>query len=151
MKRRNLVSAIILLALSVGTLLETRKLPIGTLTSPQSGFFPLILAICLGIFSLVLLGQAIKEKPEGETISWVNPGGWKGLSLTVGALFVFAIFFEWLGYLISIFLLMTFLLGAIGNKRWWFVIMISLLSTLASYLIFGILLKAPLPEGILGI
>jgi putative tricarboxylic transport membrane protein len=150
MKQRNLVSGIILLALAIATLVETNKLEIGTLLSPQTGFFPFILAILLGILSLILLGQAITEKDERKVPSWVSSGGWKTLSLTLGGLLFFAIFFERLGYLVSTFLLISLLVGAIGKRKWWLVILFAFLSTLISYLIFGILLKTELPAGIMG-
>ncbi len=151
MKKRDLITSIILLALSIAILLEIREFPIGKLSSPQMGFFPLILAVLLGILSLVLLGQAIKGKDEGEIPSWVSSGREKIFILTVGILFIFPIFFERLGYLISVFLLIALLFGTIGKKKWWVVIMVAFFSALASYLVFGILLNTQLPMGILGL
>ncbi len=150
MKKRNLITSIILLAFSIATLAETSKFPIGKLSSPKIGFFPFFLAILLGILSLVLLGQAIKMRGEGEIPLWVSSGRGKIFMLTVGVLFIFPIFFERLGYLISTFLLIALLFGAIGQKKWWVVIIVAVFSTLASYLVFAILLKTPLPVGILG-
>lgn len=150
MKKRNFISGIILLAIAIGVLVEVNKLQIGKLSSPQAGFFPLILAVFLGILSLVFMGQAIKGRDEGEIPLWVSSGRWKILGLTVGVLFIFAIIFERLGYLISTFLLIALLFGAIGKRKWWMVIMVALFSTMASYLIFGVLLKSQLPAGILG-
>ena len=62
MKKRDLILGFVLLALAIVTLMEISKLPIGSLSSPHVGFFPLIAAILLGILSLVLLGQAIRGK-----------------------------------------------------------------------------------------
>jgi len=150
MKKRNLVSGIILLAFSIGTFFESRKLEIGTLSSAQTGFFPFILSILLAILSVILLGQAMKGKNEGTIPAWVSKGGWKGLSLTLGVLFFFAVFFEPMGYLISTFLLIFIIVKAIGNRKWWVAILFAFMSTLGSYLIFGILLKTPLPPGLTG-
>lgn len=148
MKKRDLILGFILLALAIATLVETSKLPIGSLSSPHVGFFPLITAILLGILSLVLLGQAIRGKDIKKIPLWVSSGGWKPLSLTVGFLFLFNIFFERLGYLISTFLFIAFLVG-ISGKKWWVVIIYAFFAALASYLIFGLLLKAQLPGGML--
>jgi hypothetical protein len=150
MKKRNLVSGLILLTFSIGTFFESRNLEIGTLSSAQTGFFPFILSILLAILSMILLGQAMKGKNEGAIPAWVSKGGWRGISLTLGVLFFFAIFFERLGYLISTFLLIFILVKAIGDRKWWVAVFFALLSTLGSYLIFGILLKTPLPPGITG-
>jgi hypothetical protein len=150
MKKRNLVSGIILLAFSIGTLLESRELEIGTLSSAQTGFFPFFLSILLAILSIILLGQAMKGQNEGTIPVWVSKGGWRRLGLTLGVLFFFTAFFERLGYLISTFLLIFILVKAIGNRKWWVAFLFAFLSTLGSYLIFGILLKTPLPPGITG-
>jgi putative tricarboxylic transport membrane protein len=149
MMKRDLITSIILLALVIAALLGTSKLPIGKMSSPESGFFPVILCIFLGILSLVLLRQAIKGKNEREIPLWVSSGRWKIFSLTVAILFFFAIFFERLGYLISTFLLIAILYGAIGKRKWWMVIIVASFTTMASYLIFDILLKAQLPMGVL--
>ena len=149
MKKRNLIVSIILLALTIATLIETRKLPIGSLSSPQVGFFPLVLAIILGILSLVFLGKTIKSKDEGKAPPWVTGGGLRPLILTTGVLFLYGFFFEPLGYLISTLLLIGFLVGAFGTKKWWVVITVALISTVASYLLFDTLLKASLPKGLL--
>ena len=151
MRKTDIVAGIILLALSIITLLEIRQLPVGNLASPQPGFFPLILAIILSILSVVLLRQAIqtKEKGKGKGKFWGSSGGRKRISLTLGVLFIVAIFFERVGYLISAFFLIAFLLVAIGNQKWWVAITAGFLSAMVSYLLFGLLLKGSLPAGIL--
>ena len=151
MRKTDIVAGIILLALSIVTLLEIRQLPVGNLTSPQPGFFPLILAIILSILSVVLLRQAIqtKGKGKGKGKFWGSSGGRKRISLTLGVLFIVAIFFERVGYLISAFFLIAFLLVAIGNQKWWVAITAGFLSAMVSYLLFGLLLKGSLPAGIL--
>jgi putative tricarboxylic transport membrane protein len=151
MRNIDIIAGIILLALSIVTLFETRQLPIGGLTSPQPGFFPLILAVILGILALVLLGQAFraKEKDEGKNDFWGSSGGRKRISFTLGVLFIVAIFFETVGYLISAFFLIAFLLIVIGNQKWWVAITAGVLSAIFSYLLFGLLLKGSLPAGIL--
>ena len=147
MKTADTISGIVLLALSVAALLEITNLPIGSLTSPQAGFFPLLLAVFLGILSVVLLGQAIKEKDKGKGSFWGSRGGRKRIGLTLGGLFAVAIFFERLGYLISAFLLIFYLLVVIGNQKWWVAVITAFLSALVSYLLFGLLLKGSLPAG----
>lgn len=150
MRNRNLASGIFLFAFSIVALIETSKLDIGNLSSAQTGFFPFVLAILLGILSLVLLGKTIKGKNETKVPSWVSFGGWRPLIFTLGVLLFFFVFFERLGYLICTFLLVSILVGVIGKRKWWFVILFALFSTLISYLIFGIFLKTQLPGGILG-
>ena len=149
MKKRDLITGIIFLTLTIATLIETRKLPIGSPSQPQVGFFPLVLALILGILSLVYLGKTIRSKDEGGAPPWVRGGGLRPLILTTGVLFLYAFSFEPLGYLITTLLLIGFLVGAFRTKKWWVVITVALISTGVSYLLFDTLLKASLPKGLL--
>jgi uncharacterized Tic20 family protein len=81
MLKRDLLISCILLALAVATLVETSKLPIGTLSSPHAGFFPLVVAILLSILSLVLLIQAIKGKDTKIIPKQMRFERWKSLCL----------------------------------------------------------------------
>jgi len=149
MKKARLIASIILLALSCAALIETSKLPVGNLHSPQAGFFPLAIGILLGIFSIIFLVQSMKEKAEESRSVSESPKSWQKIILTLVTLFAIALFFERLGYLISSFLLIGFLLAAVSKQKWWTVITTAFLSSLISYLLFGIVLKTQLPGGLL--
>jgi putative tricarboxylic transport membrane protein len=150
MKKPDLVSGIILMILSLIMLLEARKLDFGSLNSPKEGLLPFILAILLLILSSVLVGKSLRKKPEGES-SEKKPEGWNLKRIgTVAGLLGLAFFFERLGYILSTFAFLVFLLWVIERQRWWVVFTVAFLSTLVSYLILGPLLDSPLPKGILG-
>jgi putative tricarboxylic transport membrane protein len=151
MRRRNFISSIVLLAITFAIFLEISRMPIGTSGRPQEGFFPFILAILLTILSVILLWQAMKEKNGKKSIVEVRSGGLKRVGLAVGALFAFAILLDFLGYIVSTFLLIAFLLRTIEPQKWWIVIVVAFLCSLVSFLVFGLLLEAQLPSGILGI
>lgn len=149
MKKLDLVSGIILMILSLIMLLEARKLDFGSLTVPKEGLLPFILAILLFILSSVLVGKSLREKGERAS-SEKEPGGWNLKRIgSVAGLLGLAFFFERLGYIISTFAFLVFLLGVIERQKWWLVFTVALLSTLCSYLILGSLLDSPLPKGIL--
>jgi len=151
MGRSGVISALTLLALALAALLEAGKLPFGTLSSPQPGFFPLILAIFLAFFSVLLLAQEIPQT-DGETGALL--GGvalWKRIGLAVGALVAFGLLFETLGYLLSTFLFMVFLMRAVERQKWWLVVVVAFCTSLVTYLLFGLLLNTSLPAGILSV
>jgi putative tricarboxylic transport membrane protein len=151
MRARNVITAILLIALSIGILVETLKMPIGNLKSPQAGFFPLILAIFLGIFAIILLILTIKDRIKERIAPWAKAGGMRPLCLTLVALVIFGFVFEDLGYLASTFVLLMFLVRYIGRFKWQVVIVFAIVCTLVSYVLFGILLKSQLPLGILDV
>jgi putative tricarboxylic transport membrane protein len=138
------------MALGATAVLEAVQLPFGTLRAPQSGFWPSILGILLLLFSLIHFGKAIEKRVERENSFWSQSGAWKRIGLVAGSLIAFALVFEPLGYLLAVFLLMSFLLRIIKPMKWWLVVVVGLLSSVLSYLIFGVLLSTPLPSGILG-
>jgi putative tricarboxylic transport membrane protein len=151
MRRTDLISAVMLLALALAVLLEASKLPFGRLSSPQPGFFPLILAIFLAVFSLLLMTEAIGGTKERSRPSSGEPEIWKRIVLAVGALVLFGLLFEYLGYVVSTFLFIAFLLRAVEQQNWSLVVVVAFFTSLASYLVFGLLLNTPLPGGILGL
>jgi len=151
MRRTDVISALTLLGLALAALFEASKLPFGKLISPQAGFFPLILAIFLSIFSLVLMAHAIGETKKEFGASRAGSAIWKKIVLAVGALVVFGVLFESLGYIISTFLFIAFLLRAVEQQKWSLVVVVAFFTSLATYLVFGLLLNTPLPGGILGL
>jgi putative tricarboxylic transport membrane protein len=151
MGRTGVISAVTLLGLASAAILEASKLPFGTLSSPQPGFFPLILAIFLALFSVLLLAQEIPQTGR-ETGAFL--GGvalWKRIGLAIGALVAFGLLFETLGYLLSTFLFIVFLLRAVERQKWWLVVVVAFCTSLVTYLLFGLLLNTSLPAGILHI
>jgi putative tricarboxylic transport membrane protein len=67
--------------------------------------------------------------------------------VTVVALLIYAIGMEYLGFLLSTFIFLAFLLKFIEPQRWTVAIFGSLLASVASYLIFEIWLQSQLPRG----
>ncbi len=149
MKKIDLMSGIILMILSLVMLIEAGKLDIGSLNTPKEGLLPFILAILLFILSSVLVGRSLRAKNESAS-SEKEPGGWNLKRIgSIVSLLGLAFFFERLGYVISTFAFLVFLLGVIERQKWWLVFTVALLTTLCSYLMLGSLLDSPLPKGIL--
>jgi putative tricarboxylic transport membrane protein len=150
MEKKQLITSTILMAFAGITLEEASRLPFGTLITPQAGFWPLILGVILAILSLVHFGKTVKRSSGKGSSFWAEPDSWKKIGLVVFSLVGFGFLFEPLGYLISVFLLIGFLLRIIKPLKWWLVFVVALLSSVLSYLIFGTLLSTPLPSGIFG-
>jgi hypothetical protein len=150
MKKVDLMSGIILMILSLAMLLESRKLDIGSLTIPKEGLLPFILAILLFILSSVLIGKSLLKVKSGRVSSEEKAGSWNiKRAGSIAGLLGFAFFFERLGYAVSAFGFLLFLLGVIERQKWWVVFTVAFLTTVCSYLMLGSLLDSPLPKGIL--
>lgn len=150
MRRSNIAVSLCLLGLAGIILLEARGLTFGSIRTPQTGFFPVLLAGLLLVLSLLLLGQALHQSATEPSLWRVGSESWKRIGSTFVILAGFALVLESLGYLISTFVLMVLLLRAIDPLKWNVVIAVALSTSLVSYLIFAWLLNIPLPQGFLG-
>jgi putative tricarboxylic transport membrane protein len=125
---------------------EAGKLPFGRTSVPGAGFFPTVLAVLLAMVSLIGLIAA----PQGNGMDQSQePLFWRKMLLTLAALLAFAAIFEFAGYVVTTFLFVIFLLRAVERKTWTQAGAVALCASLVSYILFGLLLGAPLPTGFL--
>ena len=125
---------------------ESWRLGVGSFFRPGAGFFPFYSSLLLGLLSLILGLLAFRGKVE-KAESWTDVGNTVTVSL---ALVGFALLLTWLGFVITTFLFILFLLRAVERRKWLFSAGAALLISAAFYVVFGLWLKAQLPAGILG-
>ena len=147
---RDIISSAFILLLSILTCVGASRLQIGSFSAPGSGFFPFVLGVAMGGFSLVLLLKAGFEREivRGKELWW-GPRGIKVL-LLIFSLVLYGFFVERLGYTFTTFLLFIFLLRGINPQKWYVVIGGALFASLGSYAMFQLALKVQLPRGFLG-
>jgi putative tricarboxylic transport membrane protein len=125
------------------------RLTLGTLRNPGPGFLPFatgaILAGLSFIYHLQSRGSLSAEnKPKPI---WKDKDRGVKMVLTVFALMGYSLAMEYLGFLMSTFVFLAFLLRFIEPQRWSVVLWGSLLTSSASFLIFEVLLQCQLPRG----
>jgi hypothetical protein len=64
---------------------------------------------------------------------------------------VAAFFFEWVGYLLTFFLLIVLLMKGVAQQSWKRILLTALLTTAGVYIVFVLLLEVQLPHGFLGV
>jgi len=151
MKRSQLAVSLVLVGWAAFLLIQSRHLSFGSMRVPQTGFFPTVLAILLLILAAILFGQGFVGAEPGRGPDKILTEGWSRIGLTLAAMIAFALVLESLGFLLSTFFLMILLLRAIESQRWSKVVVVAVLTAIASYAIFGWILGIPLPGGLLGI
>ena len=130
---------------------ESYKLGLGTLYQPGPGFLFFWTGLIVATLALVIIIlSARKPSPDEATDQVFEKMNVTKVVLVLIALFVYALLMEWLGFFIVTLLLFVFLLGVIEKKHWWFAILVSLIVTASSYLLFEVGLQSQLPKGILG-
>lgn len=149
MRKTDLIAGCILLVFALVLAEESLRLPFGTMRKPGIAFLPFLLSALLAFLSIALIVQARKRRAGGDERGF-QLGLWKKVVASLAALFTFGLVFEWLGYLVSTFLLVVFLMRAVEPVRWRQVLIVAVSSALLTFVVFS-LLGTPLPTGFLGV
>ena len=155
MKRDEAIGGMVLLLFGMVTIILALRMPLGTFRAAGTGLFPLLLGIILmilsGLFLLNLLLRKERELEKKEGPVEAARRSLKPVILFLGMMALAALFFNSLGYPLIAFLLMVALLKILGMKRWAHKILLSFITSVASYLLFVQWLKIPLTKGWIGI
>ena len=148
MRPRELIAATVLLAFGLFAVAQARGLRFGTVAAPGPGFFPLCLAMAVCLAAVGLIVRAWRAAPAGAPAP--TPGARRfAVAGTLGALLVYALVLEWLGFLLATFALLVFFFRALQRQSWLVVVTGSLATSLLSYLVFKTWLGINLPGGFL--
>lgn len=111
-------------------------------------YMPKLLFICLLVLSVLKLINSIKDDPTPVEIKVDKKKMFTGIG-TILLIGLYCALFKTLGFVIVTFL---YLVGQMalfcpGKKRWGLIILIALLATAATYLIFAVAFSLMLPLG----
>jgi hypothetical protein len=142
-------SSLFWLCYSIFILVESLRLGIGRLHAPGMGFMAFGSSGLLAILSLVLLVQSSSKKGEPQIQPIFTGTLWTRALFVLIALLIYSKLLPVAGYLISTFLLMSFLFWIVERQKVWRVLILSLLTTLGTYYVFSKWLNCQFPEGLL--
>jgi putative tricarboxylic transport membrane protein len=147
------VGGLIWLLLGVGFCIGSVRLDLGSLEMPGPGFIPFLSGALLALTGLVLLlFPSPYESTEKEKLEIEDRGGlkkhWKKFIFVLLALFSYLFLLEILGFLITSFLFLFFLLKLTEPKGWVRPLFYSGGVIILSYIIFILILECPFPIGI---
>jgi hypothetical protein len=152
MKKLDYISGSVLLGFAVILFFAAQGLPLRSEFGPGSGLFPITLSLLLALLSLIIIIQAWRKnryvKTAEETPKILGPEK-KKYFLYLGLFFAFSLFFEGLGYFLSMIFFLGFILKYVEKQSWKTTCGIIIISGLVSYFIFVKFLAVPLPEGVL--
>lgn len=144
------ISSLVWLSVALFACIESIRLPFGSWRLPGPGLFPFIAGIILVILSLMIFYQSCKRKSQEPRVNWYSKGKIKNVSLTLAALFLYAAILEFLGFIITTFLLLIFFFRFLSREKLILILGASVFISLLSYALFSTCLKAQLPRGIFG-
>ncbi len=149
MKKTYLIANIFWTVLATAVCMESWRYNVGGLHTPGPGFLPFYTGILLGFLAFISLLQTLREADGPASEIWGRIRFSK-LALMVGALFIYVLLFNILGFVIATFLLLLILFRVIEPYGWKFVLLSSLITITGTYLFFVVLLESRLPKGVLG-
>ena len=138
--------------LGLAVCLGSLQYKMGSPASPGTGFMPFLTGAAICFFSGAGLIHATLRRREGEV--WTSPlqgVRWKNALVILTSMLAYALLMVPLGFFLTTTLFIAFLLRAITPQRWSVVAVCSLLTAVASYLLFEVWLQAQLPKGPWGI
>jgi hypothetical protein len=126
---------------------ESRRLPLGSLSNPGPGYMPVVLA-------LALVGFALLVAALGERATSIGALGWqesrRALAVLAACAFT-ALALERLGYRITMTLVLVFVVGVLERKGPVATAVFALGLALGTYLLFDTFLRVQLPRGPFGL
>lgn len=149
-KKADAITAVVLLAFSAFMIVESLSMPISSQYGPGPGLFPLGLGILLAILSLALLWDGVNPKVADKPSKFQNKRGLLSSALVIVGLVGYALTITWLGYLITTFLLVIFLMKVVAKDSLKTTMLTAVGVTVLLFLIFNVGLGVHLPKGPLG-
>jgi putative tricarboxylic transport membrane protein len=136
------------IAFSCVICVESYKLGLGTYSSPMAGFFPFLVGILLGGLATIALFSAIFMPGSSDKYEIIIPVK-RILPLSLAVL-AYALLLDKLGFVISTFILVAFLLRVLEGKSWWITISVAIAVSFFTQFFFKGFLRVQLPQGFLG-
>jgi putative tricarboxylic transport membrane protein len=141
-------SALFWVALGILVCYGAIRLGLGSVTEPGSGFIFFWSGLILVILSLLALTESLQSTEE--TVQETREMNWVKIALVLLSLLLYAVFLERLGFVLTTFVLLSFLLGLIEDINWGRSFGLASAAALGSFAIFELWLKIRLPKGIFG-
>lgn len=140
------LSAAVLALFALFVMWESRQLPLGTFRHPGPAYVPVLLALLLLLFAILILFTAT-HAPKLSSLQWTE---WRH-AVAILACSVFSVFgIERLGYRLTMLLMLAFLVKLVEKRGWILSLLFSFSLSWGSYFLFYTLLRVPLPQGLLG-
>ncbi len=131
-------------------LIEDRNYPVGSLSHPGPGLYPMLVGAMLLVATSMTVVEAVKGTNQaGVSFDWPQGiGRWRVITVVLAAL-GYTLFLNQLGDLVVGFLAALVVGWVMGMKSIWKAAIVALVLTGLFHLIFANLLGVPLPQGTL--
>jgi len=146
-KKDDILSGCILIAISIYFLKESYSLPPSSIGIPGSAFFPRLICFAFLVFGGILIIRSFKKGEIEEKITLISKQDIIRVLAVIFLCVIYIFFIPFLGFILTSILFIVSLMFIFQVKRIEIIILWGFLITLIIYFVFKILLKVPLPAG----
>jgi putative tricarboxylic transport membrane protein len=127
------------------------RLGLGILQAPGSGFLGFLAGAFVFLMAVIILVQSFLGKDSQVKLSalWKDSQWWRPATVALLVL-AYVLVLERLGFLLTSLLFMLIMFKWVEKFPWPKTVLVTLAVVFCSYLLFHTLLKASLPQGVLG-
>lgn len=150
MDRYDKITSSLWFCLGLYVAIKASSIGIGSMSNPGPGFIFLWGGMGLCLFSMIVFVSAHFGKSGGKQKASLWKGiRWEKIILLILSLLIFTYFFEKIGFVVCVLLLMVYLFKGIEYQKWSIAILSAVLTSLMAYVVFALFLGCQLPRGIL--
>jgi putative tricarboxylic transport membrane protein len=148
--RSDRISALFFLGLSLFICEQSVVIGLGTPGTPGSGLLSFGAGVGVGLLALWLLIQSFRSKKTHDEVQGDGTFRWGKFLLVCICLFGYAIVVDWLGFVLTTFVVVLALFHVLESKKGWLVVIKAALIAIGNYFFFVGWLGLSLPQGFLG-
>jgi len=149
MIRYDRMSTLFFVGLATAIVVESIRMGRGSLSNPGPGLIPLGCGLVIGTLSLIVFVGTFRTSPGEGLRDKKIEFSWNIISALI-SMVVFGFLLNPLGFYTATFLWLGFVCRWIGRMGWKATIVLSAISTLSAWLLFGYLLEIRFPRGLMG-
>ena len=125
-------------------------LKLGTGRAPKPGFMIFWVGVTIVILSGLFFIENVRTLERDHEPLWRGVGWLRGAKL-LAALFVYVSVFQFLGFIVSTFLLLVYMFKGLEPQSWRSAVLLSAATVAICYLVFGVFLELQFPSGVLSV
>jgi putative tricarboxylic transport membrane protein len=145
-RKGELITAIVLLVISISLFIGALEMPRGTLSHPGPGLYPLAISTMLAGGSVLLFVYALMRKGDKEIAKGLIHSS---IVWTYGSLFVFLAVITTLGTLLAIIIFLSSMFYRFSTIQRKYVLVAAIVGALMTWMVFELALGVQLPRGML--
>lgn len=150
MAKYDRISTLFLAVFGVVIGIESLRLEVGSLSQPGPGLFPLGCGLTILVLGLCAFAQTFTQTGPTESI-WADVTEWGNVALIPASLIAYAFLIDVLGFSLTTFSWMGFILRVIGKLGWKATAVTALAATIGAWVLFEYYLGIRFPRGVFGL